>query len=161
MDFSRGAVREKGWPMSVKIIKGIYGYKDAKGTITPMTSKDGAFRLTDEQEARLVSKGVAVYVNSESEKVQQEKTQKNKKVAPVQQQEEKYDGNLDKEQLMDMGYNDLKHLAKQLGISAEGKKDELVERIAAVEVNATGEEVEEDDDDEDEEPPTLSPADPE
>ncbi len=169
--------------MAIKIIKGIYGYKDAKGSIIPKTSKDEPFSLTDEQEARLVRKGVAVYVEEPQEEPQQTSTQpeqpmapepsvepqnqdkskataeeqnetKNEGVAPVQQGEKIIKGHLDKEQLSEMGYNDLKHLAKELGVPAIGSKEELIEKIAVAEVEVPAE-------DNEEEPPTLQPADPE
>lgn len=46
------------------------------------------------------------------------------------------EGTLDTEELKEMHYNDLKKLAKEMGLDASGTKDELVERIAAVKVNA-------------------------
>ena len=56
----------------IRIIKGIYGYKNTDGVIEPKTCKDKPFSLTEEQENRLVSIGVAEYVE----------------VAPVQPQED-------------------------------------------------------------------------
>ena len=50
--------------------------------------------------------------------------------------EETLTGTLDTEELQEMHYNDLKKLAKEMGLSPDGKKDELVERIAAAKVNA-------------------------
>ena len=38
---------------------------------------------------------------------------------------------MDSEELEAMSYNDLKKLAKKMGLSAEGKKEEIVERIMA------------------------------
>ena len=196
--------------MAIKIIKGIYGYKDVKGSIIPKTSQDDPFSLTEEQEARLVRKGVAEYVDEQPEETPQtpasvpqlpkgaaveppkaseeteqppseppkapEETEQpttkpenpaepqnqdgsqvpegeNGKVAPVQPEEKTVTGHLDKDQLSEMTYNDLKHLAKELGIPATGSKDELVEKIAAEEVKAPAED--------EEEPPVLQPANPE
>ena len=45
-------------------------------------------------------------------------------------------GTLDIEELREMHYNDLKKLAKEMGLDASGTKNELVERIAAAKVNA-------------------------
>ena len=45
-------------------------------------------------------------------------------------------GTLDTAELQEMHYNDLKKLAKEMGLDASGTKDELVERIAAEKVNA-------------------------
>lgn len=47
----------------IKIVKGVYGYRNKNGTVSPKTEKDEPFELTEEQEARLVGLGVAVYVN--------------------------------------------------------------------------------------------------
>lgn len=114
----------------VRIIKGIYGYKNKDGVIEPKTCKDEPFSLTEEQEARLVSKGVAEYVE----------------VAPVQQK-----GHLDREQLMSWAYNDIKKLAKEMGVPATGTKEEIVDRIVDEEVEIPVEELETDAEDTDEE----------
>lgn len=44
-------------------------------------------------------------------------------------------GHSDKEQLESMGYKDLQALAKDLGVSAGGKAEEIIARIAAAEAN--------------------------
>lgn len=90
----------------IKIVKGTYGYKEKNGTITPKTEKDEPFTLTDEQETRLVRRGVAVYV-------------KNEEVAPVQPE---------KIALEELSYNELKKIAKEMGLG-QGTKEELIERI--------------------------------
>lgn len=43
-------------------------------------------------------------------------------------------GHLDKGKLEEMDYNDLKKLAKDMGLLAKGSKEELVERIAAEQI---------------------------
>lgn len=48
----------------IKIIKGVYGYLDKNGCVKPKTPKDEPFALSEEQEARLVGLGVAVYVDA-------------------------------------------------------------------------------------------------
>lgn len=50
-------------------------------------------------------------------------------------------GNLSREQLDSMTYNDLKKLAKELGVSAVGARPELTDRILGVEVTTEAEEV--------------------
>lgn len=50
-------------------------------------------------------------------------------------------GNLTREQLDSMTYNDLKKLAKEMGVSAVGARPELTDRILGVEVTAEAEEV--------------------
>jgi len=47
----------------IRIIKGTYGHIDG-GRIVPRTSKDPPFALSPEKEAKLVQKGVAEYVKS-------------------------------------------------------------------------------------------------
>lgn len=136
----------------IRIIKGIYGYKNKDNVIEPKTCTDEPFSLTKEQEARLVSKGVAEYVE----------------VAPVQPQDERKSeetkmpkGNLDKEKLMEWGYNELKRLAKEMGIPAIGTKEELVDKIVAEKVAYTAEDEEGADDGEGkEEPPAFNPEEP-
>ena len=49
-------------------------------------------------------------------------------------------GHLDAEQLEEMSYNDLKAMAKEMGLSTKGTKDELIARIAAAEVMVPAEE---------------------
>lgn len=56
-------------------------------------------------------------------------------------------GSLSREQLDGMKYNDMKKLAKDLGISAKGSREDLVERLLNTEVSTSVE-----DDEEDEEP---------
>jgi len=47
----------------IKIINGVYGMK-VGNRVVPVTEKDGPIELAPEKEARLVKKGVAVYVDS-------------------------------------------------------------------------------------------------
>lgn len=50
----------------IQIIKGTYGYQDKNGIVKPKTAADEPFELSEAQEARLVERGVAVYVNAGS-----------------------------------------------------------------------------------------------
>ena len=72
-------------------------------------------------------------------------------------------GTISKEQLEEMNYSELKHLAKEMGVSAVGSKDELVERIALEMVQCGAEEDDSEltDEADTEEPPVLEAADPE
>ena len=96
----------------IKIIKGVYGYRNKNGVIEPKTAESPAFSLTEEQEMRLVKRKVAVFVE-------------NQEVAPVQQE-------LLEEQLENMNFNDLKKLAKEKGIE-QGKKEEMIAAILELE----------------------------
>jgi len=52
----------KGGNTVIKIINGVYGMK-VGNRVVPVTEKDGPIELAPEKEARLVRKGVAVYVD--------------------------------------------------------------------------------------------------
>ena len=90
----------------IKIIKGVYGYRNKNGIIEPKTTESTAFSLTDAQEERLVKIGVAAYADEEGVAV-----------APVQQPLEDHIENAKKEILERMNFNDLKKLAKEKGIT--------------------------------------------
>lgn len=57
-------------------------------------------------------------------------------------------GHLDKTQLEEMSYNDLKALASQMDLSAKGSKAELIERICGAEVSVDEDAVDEETTDE-------------
>ena len=82
------------------------------------TPKDGAFECEIEQAKRLVSLGVAEYV--EAEKPQSFQTVEGEKLI----------ARLDAEQLESMDFNDLKKLAKDMGVNPNGKKK--TDYIAAI-----------------------------
>lgn len=98
----------------IKITKGIYGYRNKNGIIEPKTVESPAFSLTEEQEERLIKRGVAVRVDSENEEV-----------APAQQETLE-------EQLENMNFNDLKKLAKEKGVE-QGKKEDMIAAILELE----------------------------
>lgn len=50
----------------IKIISGTYGYKSPSGIISPKTAKDEPFLLSIAEEDRLVSLGIAEYVDSQT-----------------------------------------------------------------------------------------------
>lgn len=137
---------------NVIIIRGGYGYRpDANGPVNLVTAKDGAISVADEEAARLVGLGVAEYAKSQQNVVL---------------------GVLAPDDLSTYAYNDLKKLAKELGLSASGSKEELIKRISeehvcvpekAEETVAADPEEESADAEEssDEEPPILEAAEPE
>lgn len=55
------------------------------------------------------------------------------------------EGYLDKEQLKEMDRKSLQALAKEMGVSAAGKNEEIIERIAAVKCNVSEDETVADD----------------
>lgn len=91
--------------MLIKIISGTYGYNTGFA-IVPKTSDDEPFALEDAKAERLISLGVAVKVESE-EKISD-----------------------DTEGILEnLEYNELKKKAKEYGIKAAGKKEELIKAI--------------------------------
>lgn len=140
----------------IRVIRGGCGisYKDKNGTARHAlrTPEHGPFVCDDAQAARLVSLGVAVYVN-------EQQTAPEPKADPAAGGEpEKTTGHLDPEQLESMEYNELKKLAADMGVTPKGKKKaDLIEAITAAEVEP-GDEVDPDDEDE---LPELGAADPE
>lgn len=89
--------------MLIKIISGTYGYNTGV-TIIPKTSDDEPFELEDVKAERLINLGVASVVGM---------------------------GKPDKKEdtLENLEYNELKKMAKEYGIKAAGKKEELIEAI--------------------------------
>lgn len=101
------------------------------------TPKDGAFECEIEQAKRLVSLGVAEY--AEAEKPHSFQNAEGKKLI----------ARLDAEQLEGMDFNDLKKLAKDMGVNPEGKKKtDYIAAILAADIEP-GEEADGD------EPPAL------
>lgn len=133
---------------TIKIKSGGCGvkYTDGNGVerYALKTPKDGAFLCEIEQAKRLVALGVAEYVADEKCDTE---TKEGVGVAET--------GHLDAEQLESMDFNDLKKLAKDMGVTPAGKKKaDYIAALVAVEVEA-GEEVDGD------ELPDLDAADPE
>lgn len=140
----------------IRVIRGGCGisYKDKNGTARHAlrTPEHGPFVCDDAQAARLVSLGVAVYVN------EQQAAPEPKADPAAGGEPEKTTGHLDPEQLEAMEYNELKKLAADMGVTPKGKKKaDLIEAIATAEVEP-GDEVDPDDEDG---LPELGAADPE
>lgn len=129
----------------IRITRGGCGikYTDKHGNArhTLKTPEDGAFDCEAEQAERLVSLGVAEYVDE----------------GPVAQAgAQQVSGHLDAAALEEMDYNELKKLAADMGVVPDGKKKaDYIAAIVAVEVEADGEE------DPDNDMPELNAADPE
>lgn len=134
---------------TIKIKRGGCGikYTDGNGMERHVlkTPEDGAFECEIEQAKRLVALGVAEY----------ESAVKNTEKAP---EGDKLAGHLDAEQLEAMNFNDLKKLAKDMGVNpADKTKAGYIAALVAVEVEADAEDAVEDPDD----LPDLDAADPE
>lgn len=81
-----------------------------------------------------------------SEETPTPKVDKNADVEPVEtetpKESKEVEGNLDLEQLSKMKFADLKKLARDMGISTEGTRKEIIERVAKAKVSAPVEEAE-------------------
>lgn len=134
----------------IKIVQSTYGYLDKNGVVKPKTSKDEPFELTPEQEARLVERGVAKYVNTPVQENVQENGQEGGQVT----------GHLDPEQLGEMTNAQLKELAEEMGIDTKKltTKAKLIEAIVSVDVTAGPIEDDEDIEDDGEQPPAFDAA---
>lgn len=124
----------------VIITVGTYGYRPSlSGPVIPVSHKEGKpIELSDAEADRIVGLGIAKYANG--------------KVAEDQE------GNFDQDDLSTYAYNDLKKLAKDMGLSASGSKEELIKRISEEKVLIQADTKEENDN---EEPPVLEAAEPE
>ena len=134
------------------IIDGNYGHY-VNGVVIPKNKNSKPFELEDYKALRLISEGVAEAVNGEpvpdNDGELPDPFCNNGEPVP---DNEGVTGHLDADQLADLSINDLRKIAKDLGVSASGSKKELIERICDVEVAAPAD---------DEEPPVLEAADPE
>ena len=147
----------------IKVTRGGCGiqYTDAHGNAryALKTPESGPFECDDAQAARLVSLGVADYVDElgwrqVADPAPQTDAQREEQ-ADGSQETEKATGHLDAEQLAEMGYNELKKLAADMGVKPEGKtKADYIAAIVAAEVEPG-------DEDDGDELPELNAADPE
>ena len=121
----------------IKITVGTYGYRRKNdGPIEAIDKNSVPIDVVDEEAERLVGLGVAEYAGDTT-------------------------GNLDDGQLADLSMKELQKLAKDMGLKANGSKEELIARITAEEVSAPAEDGEQSEDGETEEPPVLTAVDPE
>lgn len=103
--------------------------------------------LTVIKNALLTESAVAPVEAPKSKSVERrEKVQKEEPMNPpveeaVESAKEEVVGKFDREQLSSMKFNDLKKLGASLGVKCTGTRDEITERILAIEVTVTAEEV--------------------
>lgn len=121
----------------IKIIKGTYGHFDGRKVI-PITEADGPQRFDEKVEARLVKKGVAVYVEEEAPQPAGQ---------TVNEGQPEYDES--------MKLSELKEIAEAYGVDASKarSKAEVIAMIEAAQDEAA--------DADDEEPPAVGAAMPE
>ena len=155
----------------VKIIVGTYGYRKNDTSPVELIDKNSdPIEVPDAEAKRLIGLGIATAVEAKAVAPTPAAAPESKEAESPEAEVPMVTGHLDAESLKEYSYNDLKKLAKDLGLSAKGSKEELIERIAAAQVQApateddgTGEGGTEDDgtDADNEEPPVLSAVDPE
>lgn len=121
-----------------------YGHLE-NGIVKPKTKKSEPFQVDDASGKRLIAFGIA------------------KEVAPAPEEPETPapDTHLDEGQLSEMSINELRALAKDMGLSAGGSKDDIIARIVAEPVGIDEDAINGAEADADEEPPVLEPAEPE
>ena len=141
----------------VKIISGTYGHRPENSPyVIPVTPRDPAISVDDDEAKRLVKIGVAAYVDAEAPledvatAVPGDSDGQTIGNSPDNGEGENGDsdpgeiaGTLDPEDLKGWKMEDLKKLAADLGIDTTGikKKDDLIAAIAAVEVSIPDEAV--------------------
>lgn len=162
---------------TIKIISGTYGYKPNGSKSIKPVSVGGVINIDDAEANRLVSLGVAAFIENEAAEnansgVATNGSGANDDKAGVNPPENKNGsngeneddnakrGHLDAEQLKTMTNENLKKLAMEMGIDTAKckKKDDYIAAITAVEVttdNNDGSGAEDDTDDDGEEPPAL------
>lgn len=146
----------------IKVICGGCGiqYTDANGNARHAlkTPESGPFECDDAQAARLVSMGVADYVNDLGWRAvasaPQPETQAEEEPEEIQETEQET-GHLDAAELEKWDYNELKALAADMGVNPKGKKKS--DYIAAI----VAAQVEIDDEEDPDDLPELSAVDPE
>ena len=114
----------------IKIISGVYGHYTG-GRVVPKDKNDAPFELPSDEEARLVNAGVAEYVGRPAHVTVHVDPSHDEQ----DQEGEKLISHFEPSDLELMPYNELKKLAKDIGINPIGmKKADLVQAIAEVEV---------------------------
>lgn len=111
----------------IKVICGGCGirYKETSGRFryTHKTAEDKPFECEDAQAERLVSLGIAEYVETPAS---------NGEETAIYPKEDMQDVHFERKDLEAMDYNDLRKLAAELGVEAEGKKKaDYIEAIMA------------------------------
>ena len=131
--------------MMIKMTRGYYGYRNGK-IVDLKDVNSPAFDVDEKEAKRLIGLGVAKAVDEDDSIKTDESTDSDSVIT----------GHLTEEQLNELSYPELKKLCNEMGVSAVGKKNELIERLVEVEVNADEESRVEDSDF-----PDLQPAEPE
>lgn len=105
--------------MRIKIIRGIYGHRE-KGSIVEKSPKSVAFDVDSDEGMRLVSLGVAKEVGEGKGDWQGEENCEEPEEDP---------GDGFPEALEEMGIEELRKIAGEMGLKKNGSKEELADRI--------------------------------
>ena len=116
----------------IKIVQGVYGFLDKSGIVRPKTEADEPFELLPEQEARLVSLGVAEYVDEPEGEHEADGTESED--IEVEQDPIGFDETPPEEEPVDLATltaNELREIGKEYGITfkANAKKAEMIKAI--------------------------------
>ena len=141
----------------IKMTRGYYGYRNGK-IVDLKDVNSPAFDVNENEAKRLIGLGVAKAVDEDEEDVTKADTDEDGAIKSdeITDSDSIDTGHLTEEQLNELSYPELKKLCNEMGVSAVGKKNELIERLVEVEVNADEESRVEDSDF-----PDLQPAEPE
>lgn len=107
----------------IRITRGIYGH-NVNGRIRPRTPCSEPFEASPEEERRLVSIGIAEYVEGG------EGTDNDGEMSKAAHTSG--EANTGEEPMEEMNINSLRKLAKQSGVSAAGTKADIIGRIKAL-----------------------------
>ena len=154
--------------MLVKIISGTYGHRpilpngQRSHYVIPVRAGEAPIDVDKAEADRLIGLGVAEAVKAEKIKAPKEEAPK----GASEGENGQVAGTLDPEQLKSMRFDDLKALAKDMGVADIGKiksKGGMIEAICNVEVYADADPEEDPDDepetDPEEDPPKIDPQD--
>ena len=139
---------------TVRIIEGIYGYRNKNGMVRPKHIGE-TVELTDEEAERIVHLNVAEFVTSEpvatapvtnEDKGQCDNTGDNENAS---QEDEEAVCHLDPEQLKELKMDELRKMAEEMGVETHGlnTKAKLIDAICSEPVTPG--------DDDDETPPEI------
>ncbi len=152
--------------MLIKMICGTYGSLE-DGVVTAKTNQSPPFEVEEKRAMQLIASGYALPAEQKSGQAAGQHAEQKPSTAVAEPAET----DAEQKPLADYSYNELKKRAKELGISAAGTKEQLVERIEAALASGkkqdddSGEEPQDDESGEEdageEAPPMLQPAEPE
>lgn len=141
----------------IKMTRGYYGYRNGK-IVDLKDVNSPAFDVDEKEAKRLIGLGVAKAVDEDKTDVTKADNDEDDSIKTDESTDSDsvITGHLTEEQLNELSYPELKKLCNEMGVSAIGKKNELIERLVKVEVNVDEQaQIEESDF------PDLQPAEPE